>query len=108
MAFGTSDSNLSPSYLVMFKPLLVAAILIPSVIAMAATPQDKKDDNSVHHAAIHAEKWVDHHVSAPHHKVAKRRRPIHRKKSKTVHHAVMHAEHWIDHHVSAPHKKTGN
>ena len=84
----------------MFKSILLASVLIGVSIAGAAEPVQKKDDKTIHHSAMHAEKWLDRHVSAPH-------KHVHHKKSKTVHHAVMHAEHWVDHHVSAPHKKKG-
>ncbi len=91
----------------MFKSILLASVLIGVSIAGAAEPVQKKDDKTIHHSAMHAEKWLDRHVSAPHKHVKKKHRVIHHKKSKTVHHAVMHAEHWVDHHVSAPHKKKG-
>ncbi|MDR3691596.1 MAG: hypothetical protein P4L46_19615 [Fimbriimonas sp.] len=91
----------------MLKSLLIAAALATMVTAYGIEPQRKPADKSVHHAAMHAEHWIDHHVSAAHTGKHKRHRVIHHKKSKSVHHAVMHAEHWIDHHVSAPHHTGG-
>ena len=79
-------------------------IIFLSIIAAVSAVSFAQDD-SPHHAAMHAEHWVDHHVSAPHHKVMRHRKPKHRKKSASIHHAAMHAERWIDHHVSAPHKQ---
>ena len=89
----------------MFKTLLIATALISCAAAFGVS--QSKDDKSVHHAAVHAEHWVDHHVSAPHKKVV-HRKIVRHKKSKSIHHAAMHAEHWVDHHVSAPHKTGGN
>ena len=104
----------------MFKSLFIAAALASMVSAFGFGVQQKQDDKSthhaamhaehtVHHSAVHAEHWLDHHMSAPHKpKVKAKRKPVHHKKSKSIHHAAMHAEHWIDHHVSAPHKTGGN
>jgi len=77
-------------------------------MAFGFAPLQKQDDKSVHHAAMHAENWVNHHTSAPHGKNAVRRKKAFRHKVRSVHHAAMHAEHWVDHHVSAPHKTGGN
>ena len=103
---GTNLFDSPPMYSDMLKYILVATALAAFSVSFGVDPQQNKDDKSVHHAAVHAEHWVDHHVSAPHKKVVKRK-PMHKKPSKTVHHAVMHAEHWVDHHVSAPHKTSG-
>jgi len=89
----------------MMKTFLAASVLIASVFAVGAThlqQQAKQPDKSVHHAAMHAENWTKHHISAPH-----RKKPYHKKKN-TVKHAVKHAANWVDHHVSAPHKTGGN
>jgi hypothetical protein len=71
--------------------------------SMHAATQKKKD-NTVHHAAMHAEHWLDHHSSAPHGKAYQHRAA---KRKHNVNHAIKHTEHWIDHHASAPHKTHG-
>jgi len=131
----------------MLKKTITALALVAIAVMAAGQSPQKKDDKSVHHAAMHAEhtvhnngvkaeKWLDHHVSAPHkakHRAMKmkKRKKMHLPKpmkmehpqavkndDKSPHHAAMHAEHtvhnnamkaekWIDKHVSAPHKKTG-
>ena len=84
--------------------LVLAAIVLG---AQSAFAQHKKD-KSVHHAAVHAEHWLDHHTSAPHRRVVRKTHVRYHKKDKSVHHAAIHAEHWVDHHVSAPHKHQPN
>ena len=104
---GTSVLVWSPIVLDMLKTLLLAFAVVSAAVAFGADPFQKKDDKTPHHAAMHAEKWLDHHVSAPHHRKPTRRKRMYHNKKATVHHAVMHAEHWVDHHVSAPHKTGG-
>lgn len=83
---------------------MASALLVCSV-GLCQSPDHNKKDKSVHHAAMHAEDWVNRRVSAPHGKNAIRRKKNLKHKANVVHHGAMHTEHWIDHHVSAPHKK---
>jgi hypothetical protein len=84
----------------MIKTISFAFALLFGAMLTAGT--GFAQDKSTHHAAMHAEHWVNHHASAPHRHHRKRRKVRHHDKS--VHHAAMHAEHWVNHHVSAPHK----
>ena len=68
-------------------------------------PPQKKKDTSVHHAAMHAEHWLDHHSSAPHGKAYQHRAAV---RKHNFNHAVKHTEHWVNHHASAPHKGVGS
>ncbi|AIE84610.1 hypothetical protein [Fimbriimonas ginsengisoli] len=89
----------------MLKTLSLAAILM---VTGAAFGIQKKQDKSVHHAAIHAEHWLKHHASAPHRRhVVRHWKRKAKKHDKSVHHSAMHAEHWLKHHVAAPHRKKG-
>ena len=73
----------------------------PVVVGMKTLQTPKKKDKSVHHAAMHAEHWLNHHVSAPHGKAYQKRVA---KRNHNARKAIKHAEHWVNHHVSAPHK----
>ena len=90
----------TPARIVMLKSLLTAATLASMVCAFGFGGQQKQDDKSthhaamhaehtVHHSAMHAEKWLDHHLSAPHKKKPIKHKPVHHKKRKPVHHTTM-------------------
>jgi hypothetical protein len=84
----------------MLKTLILS--LVASALAFGLASAAQQHDDTVHHAAMHAEHWVNHHVSARHkrhHRYPKRHHP-----DKSVHHAAIHAEHWIQHHASPPGK----
>jgi hypothetical protein len=88
----------------MIKFVSFAATLLFGTTLLCGTASAQ--DSSPHHTAMHAEHWVDHHVSAPHKRVVRHRKP--KRHDRSTHHAAMHAERWIDHHVSAPHKNNGH
>lgn len=79
------------------KQFVILAILALSLTAIC---QHKKD-KSVHHAAMHAEHWLDKHVSATHEK------PGHVHKGRSAEHAAKHASNWLDHHLNPPTHKRG-
>jgi hypothetical protein len=86
----------------MSKFLSFLCLACAFAIGAAQNNYNPKHSGSAHHAIIHGEHWVNHHVSAPHEK--HHRYPKRHKPDKSVHHAAMHTEHWLNHHVSAPHK----
>ncbi len=77
---------------------IAICLLVPSAIAQ------KKEDKSVHHAAMHAEHWVNKHSNPHKHH---RKYPHRGHKDKSVHHAAMHAEHWTKTHLKPRHKHGG-
>ena len=85
----------------MFKLSALAVAMLLATCVFAAQHQDK----SIHHAAMHAEHWTNHHANPP--SRSRHHYPKRRHKDKSVHHAAMHTEHWLNHHLSAPHKGGG-
>ncbi len=86
----------------MIKTFFLVSALLLGVAMVGA------QDKSTHHAAMHAEHWVNHHASAPHHvKHRHKVKPKPKHRDRSTHHAAVHAEHWLDHHMSAPHKTKG-
>ncbi|HWD38835.1 MAG TPA: hypothetical protein VG944_08305 [Fimbriimonas sp.] len=89
----------------MIRLALLFCVVLMTATAFGFRSGQTHQDKSIHHAAMHAEKWVSHHTKAPtghHHYPAKHH------KDRSAHHAAMHAEHWVKAHTSPPRRHRGH